>query len=246
MEAAQKIRHAVAEVSQLRRACHAEPALAQAVQAIKRTQAKRFAGTYRDLLAGGPFAAPTRFFLEELYSDADFAERDAQFARIAGAMEKFFPSDVVRTAVALAELHVLTEQLDFRMGEHWLAGEFGGMAIAPRYLQAWRATGRRGEREAQVRVVLEIGEEMARLTRLPGLRFALRMMRGPASAAGLSSLQRFLETGFDTFAAMSKRRGAAESFLATIREREDCLIAQLFDGDAAACETELAALLGRS
>ena len=45
-----------------------------------------------------PYAAAARFFLDELYSDKDYADRDAQFARIAGAIEKLFPAQVARTA----------------------------------------------------------------------------------------------------------------------------------------------------
>jgi hypothetical protein len=94
--------------------------------------------------------------------------------------------------------------------------------------------------------VLGIGAEMIRLTRMPGLRLMLRMMRGPASAAGLSSLQRFLEAGFDTFAGMARRRGSAESFIETIRLRESRLITLLFDVELVACETEMAHLLGQA
>jgi hypothetical protein len=49
-------------------------------------------------------------------------------------------------------------------------------------------------------------------------------MRRPAQAAGLGELQRFLESGFDTFGAM---KGAAE-FLDTVRDREQALSAALF------------------
>jgi len=203
MEAARKIRNAVAHVSQLRQALEDHPALGAAVGQVKRVQSQRFAGTYSDLLAGGAYAAPARFFLTELYSDKDYAERDAQFARIAGAIEKFFPDQVVTTAVALAELHALTEELDQAMALVWLAQEGEDTSDARRYALAWREVGRRADREGQLTVVLRIGQEMARLTRTAGLRMMLRMMRGPATAAGLGSLQRFLESGFDTFAAMA-------------------------------------------
>lgn len=244
MEAAQKIRQAVGKVSLLRQTCQHEPALAQATQTVKRAQATRFAGTYRDLLASGPYAAAARFFLEELYGDKDYGERDAQFARIAGAIEKLFPADVAETAVALAQLHALTEELDLAMARTWLEIDPADASAPARYARAWRAVGRRADREAQLSVVLSIGDEMARLTRLPGLRLMLRMMRRPAAAAGMSSLQQFLETGFDTFAAMAKQRGGAEAFLDTIRRRETQLLALLFDSDLVACETELAAIIG--
>ena len=81
---------------------------------------------------------------------------------------------------------------------------------------------------------------------MPGLRTMLRMMRGPASAAGLADLQRFLEEGFDTFAAMSRQRGAVEQFLRTLQERERQLFTLLDDADLVACETALARILGQA
>jgi hypothetical protein len=74
----------------------------------------------------------------------------------------------------------------------------------------------------------------------------LRMMRGPASAAGLGALQRFLESGFDTFRAMAKRPGGAEGFLEIIEARESALMALLFDAGLVACETEFAHTLGQA
>ena len=68
-----------------------------------------------------------------------------------------------------------------------------------------------------------------------------------ASAAGMSSLQRFLEAGFDTFVLDRQRHPAgAERFLATIRDREQQLMHLLFDSDPVACETELRAILGQA
>jgi len=244
MEAAETIRQAVARVNALRTAQERQPGLRDAVCAVKALQGRRFAGTYADMFAGGPYASAARFFLVELYSDRDFAERDAQFARIAGAIEKFFPAIVVQTSVNLAKLHALTEDLDQAMAVEWVTRD-AAMSDAARYVEAWRAVGRRDDRLSQLKEVMAIGEEMARLTKTPGLRTMLRMMRGPATAAGLSALQRFLETGFDTFAAMS-RGGYAQAFLRTIEQRESALMAGLFDSPAVACETELARTLGQA
>jgi hypothetical protein len=244
MEAARKIRDAVAQVALLRNVALDNPALSGAVRDIKRLQAIRFAGTYADLLSGGPYAAAARFFLEELYSDKDYAERDAQFSRIAGAIEKLFPENVARTAVTLAELHAVTEELDQAMALVWLA-QSEGRSHAARYVDAWREVGRRADREAQLRVVMGIGQQMVHLTRTPGLRMLLKMMRAPASAAGLASLQHFLETGFDTFASMVRTPQGAPTFLRTIEARESALIAALFDADRVACETALARTLGQ-
>jgi hypothetical protein len=194
-------------------------------------------------MASSAYGAAARFFLEELYGDQDYGERDAQFARIAGAVERLFPKDVAFTAAQLAQLHALTESLDHEMAR---AHPMDGHDDVRVYVMAWKAVGRRADRERQLESVLAIGAEMTRLTRLPGLRMMLRMMRGPASAAGLSSLQRFLESGFDTFAGMAGQRSGAGRFLDTIREREERLLDLLFGADAVACETELHQILGQA
>jgi hypothetical protein len=241
MDTASQIRDAVERVRSLRQADGAQAALGEAVARVKRVQAQRFAGTYADLLQGDRYAAAARFFLEELYSDKDYSARDAQFARIAGAIERLFPADVAQTAVSLAQLHALTEELDSAVGRAWLESSIDG-SEALRYATAWRSVGRRTDRTAQLSVVLSIGEEMIRLTRMRGLRTMLKMMRSPAAAAGLGSLQRFLEAGFDTFAELA-RTSAAQEFLATVAKRESALLELLFDAPLAACERELGAVL---
>ena len=243
MSTAQRIRDAVAEVERLREESRSVPDIAQAVGRLKRFQAARFAGSYSDLLASGIYGAAARFFLEELYGERDYAERDTQFARIAGAVERMFPKDVAQTAAALAELHALTESLDHAMARARPLADAQDVAA---YVHAWKAVGRRADRERQLDAVVELGTEMTRLTRLPGLRTVLRMMRRPATAAGLGSLQTFLEGGFDTFAAVARHQGGAERFLGTIREREQRLLVLLFADESVACETELHRILGQA
>jgi hypothetical protein len=243
MNTAQTIRESVAEVERLREESRLVPAIGAAVVRLKRFQARRFAGTYADLLASQSYAAAARFFLEELYSERDYGDRDAQFARIAGAVEKLFPRDVADTAATLARLHALTESLDHGMAR---IEPLDGHDDVDGYVRAWKAIGRREDRQRQLETVVAVGAEMTRLTRLPGIRMMLKMMRGPASAAGMSSLQRFLEAGFDTFAGVARQRGGAERFLEIIREREQHLVDLLFDADLVACETELRGILGQA
>lgn len=239
MDPAHRIRAAVRQVEELRQGTEQEPGLDSSIMSIKRLQSRRFACTYADLLSGGKHAAPAQFFLDELYSDRDYAQRDSQFARIAGAIQQFFPRPVVATAVALAELHGLTESLDYEMGRAWHSAQSLDVEESAMYVAAWRAVGRMTEREKQLSTALRIGEEMARLTRTPGLRLMLKMMRAPAAAAGLSSLQRFLEAGFDTFSSMARQRNGVEEFLRIIELRESALIDLLFNSEVATCVEKL-------
>lgn len=229
MDSAQIIRASVADVSHLRQLVACDAQLASAVSAVKTYQALRFQNSYRDLISGGPYQAATRFFLDELYGDADYSSRDAQFARIAGAIQRMMPTQAVATAVALARLHAQTEQLDFQMGNAWQS-VLAWVNDAERYVLAWRAVGQQEQRLQQLKLVLTIGQDLVTLTRTPGLRILLRMMRRPAVSAGLPDLQHFLESGFDTFAAMGahKSRGPIR-FLALIDTRESEFIHALFD-----------------
>lgn len=243
MNAAETIRDAVARVAALRHRSASSSGLLAAVTAVKSLQAHRFSGTYRDLLATREYGAAARFFLVELYSEKDYSQRDAQFARIAGALQRIFPDQVVSTAVALAQLHVLTEEFDYAMAEAWLRSGPGQVDEVDRYLSVWQSVGRPDDRTRQLSLVLRIGSELERLTRTPGLRLMLRMMRRPAVATGLGALQSFLEAGFDTFAGMSAQNGRATKFLEMIGEREAALMEKLFDADASIGHDALASSL---
>ena len=210
----------------------AAPALAAKVTALKSFQQARFSHTYADLLDSSRYGAASRYFLDELYGPKDFSARDAQFARVAPRIARVFPDQVAETLAILSELHALSEVLDSAMAER-LESE----RIEPAdYIAAWQAVGRRADRERQIMLTLSIAAQLDRITRLPLLRNALRLMRGPARAAGLADLQRSLETGFDTFKSM---KGAAE-FIAFIGERERDLAEALFAAGASGASRERA------
>jgi hypothetical protein len=186
------------------------------------------------------YQTATRFFLHELYSDKDYAERDQQFGRIAGTIAKLFPQAVVDTAASLANVHALTERLDDAMAHQYVAlfASQPAMGEIARYVACWRAVADTSARLEQLQVVLALGQSLNGLTRKPGLRTFLRMMRAPATAAGLGALQQFLESGFDAFQTMH----GADEFLKLISLRETEWIQRLFEDDLVACESRLKGL----
>ncbi len=198
----------------------ADSMLLQRVDSIKRYQHARFARTYRDQSSQPGTSDAVSFFLDELYGPGDFTHRDAQFMRIVPALVRLFPREIVGTVRTLAQLHALSEQLDTAMGRHLPDAELSeGL-----YRAAWQAVGRRDDRELQISLMLDVGYALDRYTRRPLLRHSLRLMRGPAQAAGLAALQRFLERGFDTFRGL---RGA-QGFLELVAARERAESAALF------------------
>ncbi len=231
------IRFQLARVQHLREATRQGPLLT-ALKAVKGFQARRFKGTYSDFLRDPRYAPATQFFLDELYGEHDFTERDQQFGRIAGAIERLFPDAVGQLAVDLAETHALTETLDHQMAEHWASAP-AGLSPEANYIRCWRLTGLPADRARQLAVVQHMGAELQRLTRMKSLLFALKMMRQPAQAAGLGALQQFLERGFQAFAHMRDSSRLMEA----IAERESAWIEHLFRDDPTVCQQALQAEL---
>jgi hypothetical protein len=224
-------------VEQLRLARHSDTGIKQRTDLLRSWQSARFRHTYSDLLRDPHMGAAALFFLTELYSDQEFSRRDAQFARIAGTLERIFPDSVVKTATLLAQLHALSETLDACMARTWLSASPASLGLPfhepcsqATYRSIWQALllhpGFSQARHEQLEAAHALGLELQRHTRVPGLRLMLKMMRGPASAAGLLDLQRFLERGFDTFGQLG-RAGKVEVFLQTIVQRERDWIAEM-------------------
>jgi len=210
--------------------------LHERVTGLKAFQQRRFSHTYADLLASARYGPAARYFLAELYGPGDFTTRDAQFARVAPAIARLFPDQVAETVAILAELHALSETLDTDTALHLPDGP-----VAPLdYVRAWQGAGRAPDRERQIELTLRIAAQLDRITRMPMLRNALRLMRRPARAAGLSELQRSLETGFDVFRDMK----GAQEFIDLIGARERALAALLFAacGDESSLDRALAGL----
>lgn len=220
------VHDALQQVAALQAVQKNDLALLSASRAVKLFQARRFQASYADLARVPRYQPAIRFFLLELYSDKDFGTRDQQFARIANTIARVFPKSVVQTTITLAQVHALTEHLDHQMALHWMASQASHPTLddAHRYAYCWRATGEAESRHLQLALVQQLGQDLAQLTRKPGLRSLLKMMRTPARAANLGALQDFLEAGFDAFAHI---RGADE-LLQQIAQRESHWINVLF------------------
>jgi hypothetical protein len=205
-----------------------------AVLILKRVQCLRFRRMYTDVLAHPDWRPAAHFFLQELYGERDFSDRDAQFGRIAPAMQRLFPKAVLGVATTLTQLHAISEQYDYAMAHALLDLHPQGLTdrlVMASYVQAWRRVGQAPGRAEQLALVQQLGMGLAQLTRTAGLRTMLRMMRGPAHAAGLQDLQLFLEQGFDTFAGLQRSKAGVSGFLSLVDEREKAWMGRLFASD---------------
>ncbi len=206
-------------VTDLRQAASLDAGLAQRIKAIKAYQGTRFERSYADWLAKPEANRACRFFLEELYGAKDFSQRDAQFARIVPTMTRIFPEALSATIESLSKLHALSETMDQAMARNLAQPQIDASA----YVTAWQATGQPEVRQQQIKLMHSVGTALAAYTRQPMLRRTLAFMRAPAAAAGLGSLQAFLESGFDAFASLPD----AKLFLNDVTARETALCQRL-------------------
>lgn len=216
---AASLRQTMAELVVARRA---DPEFIEAKKALRQFQNRRFARTYADLARDPRYQDAIAFFLHELYGDADMTARDADVVRVLPVMTKMLPAVALQTIRDALAFEALSERLDSD-----LARFLGNTPLdEATYAAAFVSCGRRELRQLQMRYVGEIGRALDRMTRWPMIRTSLKVMRAPARAAGLQTLQEFLESGYNAFANM---RGADE-FVATITRREAEIVERLFAG----------------
>jgi hypothetical protein len=217
-----RLADALARVIDLRKSLVADGNLAQRWQAVKRYQSARLERTYADLLQSPRYRAAALFFLEDLYGEKNFEQRDREALRVVPKIARLLPERAVETMALAVELDELSEVLDARVATHVELPLHEGS-----YGRAYYLAGSRAERELQLEMVERIGRALDWLARMPLISGMLHVMRGPADAAGLLHLHQFLVRGFDSFKAM---RGASE-FLAIVQDREEALMDQLLGAD---------------
>jgi hypothetical protein len=236
---ADRLRTSAANVARLRLAAlqASDPKFRESLTALKRFQAERLAQTHRDLLESPRYRLATRFFLDDLYGEKDFSQRDFELSRVIPTLTRFLPEQALTTIADAIELDALSEYLDQKMAAQGLT-ELGAHWSNARYGQAYRAIGELKEidfeageigsalRERQLGLVPKIGQTLDKLVKNPFLGGLLVGMSGPARLAGVPTMHDFLTRGFKAFQSM---RGANE-FISLINERERSLSARLLAG----------------
>ncbi len=171
------------------------------------------------------YAPATRFFLEDLYGTKDYSGRDAEMQRVLPLMTRVLPESAIETAALAVEVDALSEELDQGLAKALGPGEITGKATAGPI----GCRGSRAQREHQIELIGEVGRRLDELVKRPLVYRMLQMMRRPARLAGLADLQGFLERGFESFQLMN----GADTFLATIAERETAIMERIFSGQPA-------------
>ena len=187
------------------------------LEQIQGWQRQRLAETYSDFLQDEHYGAACDFFLTELYTGLDDVRgRDEQLARVMPLMQRLLPKRALEALVQALETQLLSVSLDFDMARHSHARGIVHPMTHAAYGELYRATNRFEDRRRQIRMVLAVGDSLETVVARPGLGTLLKALRGPAHAAGLATLQGFLERGFGAFRGMPRPR----RFLDAVQARE--------------------------
>ncbi len=195
---------------------------------LRRWQSARLARTHADLRVHPRYRLAAEFFLDELYGDRDFHQRERDLARIVPTMARILPANVLHTAALALELNALSHELDALM-TRILVAEFGlrDALDEATYLAAYRRCARYAQRRRQIDLVEQLGRDLRRVVHKHFIHTALKLARTPARLAGLGELHRFLEAGFGAFRHMGAE---AETFVTLITDRERTLLERMRAG----------------
>lgn len=188
-------------------------------------QQDRLATTFEDLINQPAYRPAVTFFLTELYGGLDFRERDQDIHKVMHVMQRFLPDKALYIMSEAFELQAISLQFDMEMARHMNRQGCHQLDMNA-YCEVYRACNDKPGRERQILLIRKLGYDLDRLQRKPMVNVLVRLLRGPAHAAGFGALQEFLETGLNSFRAMED----IEFFNETIYQREWNSMESLFAG----------------
>lgn len=193
---------------------------------LQQWQRDRLAGTYADLSCQDSYRPACEFFLAELYGGLDFLKRDQDLDTVMPVMVRFLPGHALGSLAAAFELQAIS--LEFDIGVSAILNQRGCRDLdLESYAMAYRECGNRPQREHQIILIKRLGDDLGKLVDKSLVSYLVRLLRGPAHAAGFGELQQFLETGLASFRKLDDK----QFFVNTIYEREWLAMERLFAGD---------------
>jgi hypothetical protein len=197
-----------------------------AFDALQQWQRARISRSFADLARQEGYRPAVHFFLSQLYGGLDFRERDQDMGKVMPVMIRFLPGHTLGTMSEAFELQAISLEYDIRMARQMAREGIDGLDM-DRYCEVYRACSDRAGRERQIVLIRKLGYDLDKLVRLPLVNYLVRLLRGPAHAAGFGSLQAFLEEGLASFRALEDTR----YFIETIYRRESDAMRRMFAGE---------------
>jgi len=193
---------------------------------LQRWQQARLARTFDDLLNQDGYRAAVNFFLTELYGGLDFRKRDQDMSRVMPVMKRFLPDKVLFIMSEAFELQAISICFDMEMAAYMRRTGLDCLDMGS-YSETYLACSDRPGRERQILLIRKLGYDLGRLVNKPFVNGLVRLLRGPAHAAGFGKLQEFLESGLGSFRKIEDIR----YFNETVYQREWGSMERMFAGE---------------
>ncbi|HTN33166.1 MAG TPA: hypothetical protein VL091_04125 [Marinobacter sp.] len=182
-------------------------------------QATRLKSTHHDLYEHSGYHAGLEFLLTDLYAPTSMTRRDDNIDRVFPKMVKWLSGSQLNTLAGLVELNLMTQQLDLELTERFHEQGTDTASLTTRhYCEAYRASALLSQRERQISLVAEVGQQLDHYVRNRTLGWLLTISRAPADMADLSDLHNFLHRGYTAFRNMDNVQRLIERLVA--REKQ--------------------------
>ncbi|MDX1597267.1 MAG: hypothetical protein R3295_01265 [Marinobacter sp.] len=189
-------------------------------------QAERLKQTHQDLYRHPGYHTGLEFLLTDLYAPAHMTRRDDNIDRVFPKMVKWLPNSLLNTFAGLVELNLVTQKLDLELTEQLAQQGVPRDAItSDQYCAAFRASHSLTQRQHQIALVAEVGQQLDHYVRNRTLGWLLSMTRGPAEMADLSDLHSFLHRGYTAFRKMED----VDSLIERLVTRERQVLDNIFN-----------------
>jgi hypothetical protein len=195
-------------------------------ETLQQFQRNRIARSFDDLNRQEGYRPAVEFFLSEIYGGLHFRDRDQDMGRVMPVMTRFLPDRTLMTMSEAFELQSISLEFDMEMAE-WMARWDVEVLDMATYCRVYLAVDDREGRERQIHLIRKLGYDLDQLVRKSFINYLVRLLRGPAHAAGFGNLQEFLESGLNSFRALED----PEYFIETIYVREWEAMERMFDGE---------------
>lgn len=193
--------------------------LQESIFSVSEWQASRLKITHQDLYEHPGYHAGLEFLLTDLYAPASMTRRDDNIDRVFPKIIKWLPGNLLNTLAGLVELNLTTQQLDLELTERYHEqGCDTGSLTTQHYCKAFRSSTRLAQRERQIELVAEVGQQLDRYVRNRTLGWLLTISKTPADMADLSDLHSFLHRGYAAFRSMDDVQQLIERLVT--RERQ--------------------------
>lgn len=199
------------------------PVRAYMLSAIKQFERNRLRYSYKDFSEKKAYRLAVEFMIEELFCK-DQRKRDLEMEQAYPAMIRLLPEYVLGTVLSAIEFSILTVNYETCLAKHFQ--DTVKDIDESIYCQAFRAADCRLHREAQLALLLKVGQDLDLIVHKPFIGATLKLCRQPARLAGLTELQHFLEQGLYAFKSMQN----SALLLQTFSEREQQIIESIMNG----------------